>query len=131
MDSPFKRILRRIPMLFLAVFVGLAVGFGVWKVIDPLQSQAWRDLFDEQLRSEVEQRVRANPWSASSVSSTDSRRRRSCWAWTLTSPPTSTGIPGPWIWTKARCAAPTRCLPGSGAFRDWAADARVQRVLLF
>lgn len=45
-------------MPFLAVFVGLAVGFGVWKIIDPVQSRALRELFDEQLRNEVEQRAR-------------------------------------------------------------------------
>lgn len=130
MDSPFKRILRRIPMPFLAVFVGLAVGFGVWKVIDPLQSQALRELFDEQLRNEVEQRARESlvrferfvDGFSSTAQLLGANRHLAAYLdrdpWTV-DPEGST----------ARGTDPMP--PWVGSISDWAADARVQRVLLF
>jgi PAS domain S-box-containing protein len=53
-----RRLLRRVPMPVLAVLIGLVVGFVVWKVLDGVQSRALQDMFQAQLRSELDQRAR-------------------------------------------------------------------------
>jgi two-component system sensor kinase FixL len=53
-----RRLLRRVPMPLLAVLIGLLVGFVVWKVLDGMQSRALQDMFQAQLRSELDQRAR-------------------------------------------------------------------------
>jgi len=45
-------------MPLLAVLIGLAVGFVVWKVLDGMQSRALQEMFEAQLRSELDQRAR-------------------------------------------------------------------------
>jgi PAS domain S-box-containing protein len=45
-------------MPVLAVLIGLLVGFVVWKVLDGMQSRALRAMFEEELRSELDQRAR-------------------------------------------------------------------------
>ncbi len=45
-------------MPLLAVLIGLGVGFLVWQVLDRLQSQALEDMFQAQLRDDLDQRAR-------------------------------------------------------------------------
>jgi PAS domain S-box-containing protein len=130
MHSFLKRLLRRIPMPFLAVFVGLAVGFGVWKVIDPLQSQALRDLFDEQLRNEVEQRARESLVRFERFVAEFSSKAQLLGANRHLAAHLDRG---PWKGEPAGDGLPSIAPlpPWLDGLTRWAAEARVQRVLLF
>ena len=58
LSSWSRRLLRRVPMPLLAVVIGLLVGFLVWKVLDGMQSRALQEMFQSQLRGELDQRAR-------------------------------------------------------------------------
>ncbi len=53
-----KRLLRRVPMPVLAALFGLLTAAAVWIVIDPIQTRAIGNIFDEELESQLESRAR-------------------------------------------------------------------------
>ncbi len=54
----FKSVLRRVPMPVLAALFGLLTAAAVWIVIDPIQTRAIGNIFDEELQAQLESRAR-------------------------------------------------------------------------
>ena len=52
-----RRLLRRVPMPVLAALFGLLTGAAVWIVIDPIQTNAIGNIFDKELRGQLETRA--------------------------------------------------------------------------
>jgi PAS domain S-box-containing protein len=53
-----RKLLRRIPLSLFAAFLGLAAGLGLWEIIDATQKNAVRELYNQQLEENLEQRAR-------------------------------------------------------------------------
>lgn len=56
--SIVSRVIRRLPLPLLAILVGLAVGIGVWLVVDSVQTKAVHQLFEGDLQKRLEQQAR-------------------------------------------------------------------------
>ncbi|WP_456416183.1 PAS domain-containing sensor histidine kinase [Thiolapillus sp.] len=52
-----RQLLRRVPMPVLAALFGLLTGAAVWIVIDPIQTRAIGNIFDEELSGQLETRA--------------------------------------------------------------------------
>jgi PAS domain S-box-containing protein len=52
------RLLRLLPMPVIAIMIGLVAGFGVWMVLDQVQSRAVGHIFDKELRARLDLRSR-------------------------------------------------------------------------
>ena len=52
------RLLRLLPMPVIAIMIGLVAGFGVWMVLDQVQSRAVGRIFDKELRARLDLRSR-------------------------------------------------------------------------
>lgn len=53
-----RKLLRRIPLSLFAALLGLAAGLALWELIDATQKNAVRELYDQQLQENLEQRAR-------------------------------------------------------------------------
>ena len=53
-----RKLLRRIPLSLFAALLGLAAGLALWEIIDATQKNAVRELYDQQLEENLEQRAR-------------------------------------------------------------------------
>jgi len=57
-SSPLKNLLRRVPMPVLAALFGLLTAAAVWIVIDPIQTRAINNIFQQELSEQLETRAR-------------------------------------------------------------------------
>ena len=53
-----RKLLRRIPLSLFAAFLGLAAGLALWEIIDATQKNAVRELYNQQLEENLQQRAR-------------------------------------------------------------------------
>lgn len=126
----FHHVLRRTPMPLLAVLIGLAVGFLVWQVLDRLQSQALGEMFQAQLRDDLDQRARETlirfERSIDGLSSTARllAANRFLADYLDPGPWARPGVAWPMVW---RGPLPPWLAPVS----DWEGRERVDQVLLF
>jgi two-component system, LuxR family, sensor kinase FixL len=51
-------LFRRLPMPLIAILIGLAVGLGVWLVLDQVQTRQVGKIFDQELEAQLHQRAR-------------------------------------------------------------------------
>ncbi len=52
------RLLRRVPMPWIAILIGLAAGLAVWSILDQIQSRQVGKIFDQELRIQLDLRAR-------------------------------------------------------------------------
>ena len=57
-SQALRKLLRRIPLSLFAALLGLAAGLGLWEIIDATQKNAVRELYEQQLQENLEQRAR-------------------------------------------------------------------------
>ena len=58
MKPTLMRLLRRVPMPFLAILVGLVAGLGVWGLLDQVQTRQVGKIFDEELGIQLDVQAR-------------------------------------------------------------------------
>ncbi len=52
------KVLRRVPLPLIGMFIGLIAGLAVWGVLDQIQSQAVKKIFDQELQARLDLRSR-------------------------------------------------------------------------
>ena len=58
MKPTLMRLLRRVPMPFLAILVGLVAGLGVWGLLDQVQTRQVGKIFEEELGNQLDVQAR-------------------------------------------------------------------------